>query len=147
MNNNKIENVEPISNMAKLVILDLTNNRINNIESLINLTSLSELHIGFNNISNYNFPPKLREMTIDMNQINIFHQKLYYRVSAKKSVSQLTQYKFFELLRINVIDDQDFIDCELTLKYSSKNIHLNLNNDNIMVENFINKCRSIDLDF
>ena len=144
LNNNKIENIEPISNFSKLIFLELNNNKITNIESIIHLVNLIEIHVGFNDITRFNFSPKLRNMFIDMNQVDVFHQKSNNRVSSKKTKSI---YKFYDLLCINIIDNEQFLNCKLVLKYASKNMHLNLNNDGKMVERFFNKCRNIDLEF
>ena len=87
LNNNKIENIEPISNFSKLIFLELNNNKITNIESIIHLVNLIEIHVGFNDITRFNFSPKLRNMFIDMNQVDVFHQKSNNRISSKKTKS------------------------------------------------------------
>ncbi|MBB1523111.1 MAG: leucine-rich repeat domain-containing protein, partial [Clostridiales bacterium] len=72
LNNNKIENVEPLKGLTNLTYLDLEKNKIENIEPLKELTNLRDLYLNNNKIENVE---PLRGLT-NLVELTLYNNKI-----------------------------------------------------------------------
>ena len=72
LNSNKIENLEPLRGLTNLISLELNSNKIENIEPLRGLTDLTDLYLNSNKIENIE---PLRGLT-NLNKLYLYNNKI-----------------------------------------------------------------------
>lgn len=152
LNSNKIEFISPVlfSQLINLEHLDLSFNQLKSIDdfSFLSLSFLQNINIDGNihlNFSSYSFYglSSLKNLFISYQSLTIERNKNILLDSLipkkEKTVDELIYFK-----SINIISENDLIDCLLVLDFLKKNIQVNLRTDYEMLL-FLSSCQYIDL--
>ncbi len=150
LSENQIENVDILKGFTYLNDLFLSNNKISaEIFPFLNrFKDLEKVMISFNKNLTLKkdekfieIPKRLTQLYLDQDLIGMFDQPVNFRVNKNKN-----KYTFLTTLYLITENDLEFIDCDLTLDYIERNIHLNLFFD-FQVSLFLEKCRFKDMEF
>jgi Leucine-rich repeat (LRR) protein len=141
---NQIVDISPLQFLLSLYNLSLSHNNISDIQIISNFTNLIQLRLSFNNIfsvQNASFDQliSLQQVFIDKPLISLFDKRENFRIDRKKA-----KYIFLISLFLVIEQDLKYHDCEQTLDFIQRNIHLNLFYYD-QIDSFFDKCRQMDL--
>ena len=152
LSRNRIESIEINSfiNLNRLLILDLSFNRLFLIQNDLfkGLIDLNELHLNNNSqyltFENQSLSSILNIGNIYLNIDVIERYKCFFmhsieRVIRRNVASRYIFYKSINLL--TTLDDENYLNCDLTLEFLQFNVHLNLKTDDAN-EDYYEKCKS-----
>ena len=142
---NKIADISPLNNSLSLTNLSLSHNYIGDIQIISDFIDLKQLRLSFNNITsiqNVSFERliKLEQVFIDQNLIALFDKRENHDIIKKKA-----KYTFLRSLFLVIEQDLEYHDCDQTLDFIQRNIHINLFYYD-QIDSFFEKCRRIDLE-
>ena len=142
---NKMADISPLKCSILLYDLSLSHNNICDIQIISNLSKLIQLRLSFNNVNsiqNVSFErDKINVVVfIDKSQIFLFEKRKNHKIIKKKS-----KYIFLRSLFVVIEQELEYHDCDQTLAFIKRNIHLNLFYFD-QVDSFFDKCRRMDLD-
>ena len=145
---NKIEDINCLANLSSIVFLYLNNNNIKNIQVLSQLDELWVLDISFNNISvdetntvSFHNLATLDLAFIETKLLYLFDNVYNYLIAKQNNLNT-----YIESLYLIIKDDLKYLDCQKTLMFIKRNIQLNLYYHD-QIDQFLYKCYRLELDF
>ena len=126
-----LNNIREFDSMLPRLVkhVNISHNQMTNIPNVSHLKNLFRLDISFNkrlirfdSIENILNSSILRQLFIDKSLIKYLNKSLNQRVAKIKS----DHYLFLLSFHVNINDDLEYLNCQLSIDFIRRNIHLNL---------------------
>ena len=144
LDSNQIADISPLKYLISLTNLSLSHKSLSDIHIISNFTKLEQLRLSFNNINsiqNASFDRLInfQQVFIDKPLVALFAKRENQKIIKKKC-----RYTFLRSLFLVIESDLEYHDCDQTLDFIQRNIHINLFYYD-QIDFFFEKCRRMDL--